>query len=49
MPRRPGYATVKILKALDNGYRHGFDIIDATGLPGQQRRARSRWRGTARR
>jgi len=34
MPRRPGYATVKILKALDNGYRHGFDIIDVTGLPG---------------
>ena len=34
MPRRPGYATLAILKALASGYRHGFDIIDATGLPG---------------
>lgn len=34
MPRRPGYATIAILNALANGYRHGFDIIDATGLPG---------------
>lgn len=34
MPRRPGYATVAILKALASGHRHGFDIIDATGLPG---------------
>ena len=34
MPRRPGYATLAILKALSNGYRHGFDIIDITGLPG---------------
>lgn len=34
MPRRPGYATLAVLKALANGYRHGFDIIDVTGLPG---------------
>lgn len=34
MPRRPGYATIAILKAVSSGYRHGFDIIDATGLPG---------------
>lgn len=34
MPRRPGYATLAILKAIANGYRHGFDIIDITGLPG---------------
>lgn len=34
MPRRPGYATLAILKAISNGYRHGFDIIDVTGLPG---------------
>lgn len=34
MPRRPGYATLAVLKAVANGYRHGFDIIDVTGLPG---------------
>ena len=34
MPRRPGYATIAVLKAVANGYRHGFDIIDITGLPG---------------
>ena len=34
VPRRPGFATLAILKALANGYRHGFDIIDVTGLPG---------------
>lgn len=34
MGRRPGLATLAILKALAAGYRHGFDIIDATGLPG---------------
>lgn len=34
MGRRPGYATLAILKAIASGYRHGFDIIDATGLPG---------------
>jgi DNA-binding PadR family transcriptional regulator len=27
-------ATAVILQAVDNGYRYGFDIIDATGLPG---------------
>ena len=26
-------ATFAILKAIDTGYCHGFDIIDATGLP----------------
>ena len=34
MPRRPGYATLAVLKAIASGYRHGFDIIDVTGLPG---------------
>jgi DNA-binding PadR family transcriptional regulator len=34
MGRRPGYATLAILKAIDAGHRHGFDIIDITGLPG---------------
>ena len=34
MARRPGYATLAILKAIANGYAHGFDIIDVTGLPG---------------
>jgi PadR family transcriptional regulator len=34
MPRRPGLSTITILKAISNGYRHGFDIIDLTGLPG---------------
>jgi DNA-binding PadR family transcriptional regulator len=34
MARRPGYATLAILKAIRAGYQHGFDIIDVTGLPG---------------
>jgi DNA-binding PadR family transcriptional regulator len=34
MAGRPGYATLAVLKALASGYRHGFDIIDVTGLPG---------------
>jgi hypothetical protein len=34
MARRPGYATLAILKAIGAGYQHGFDIIDVTGLPG---------------
>ncbi len=34
MARRPGYATLAILNAIASGYRHGFDIIDITGLPG---------------
>ena len=28
------YATAVILKAIDNGYLYGFDIIDITGMPG---------------
>jgi PadR family transcriptional regulator len=28
------YATAVILQAIANGYRYGFDIIDATGMPG---------------
>ena len=28
------YTLAVVLQALANGYRHGFDIIEATGLPG---------------
>ena len=28
------FATTAILQAVANGYRYGFDIIDATGMPG---------------
>jgi DNA-binding PadR family transcriptional regulator len=28
------YATARVLQALDEGLRHGFDIADATGLRG---------------
>ena len=28
------YVTATILQSVANGYRYGFDIIDATGLPG---------------
>src|SRR5262245_59184742 len=28
------YSTAVILQAVSNGYLYGFDIIDATGLPG---------------
>lgn len=28
------YTTAVILQAVSQGYRYGFDIIDATGLPG---------------
>jgi PadR family transcriptional regulator PadR len=28
------YSTAVILQAVANGYRYGFDIIDATGVPG---------------
>src|SRR5262245_19094073 len=28
------YVTATILQAVANGYRYGFDVIDATGLPG---------------
>lgn len=31
--RKPSLATVTVLQALSKGYRYGFDIIDATGLP----------------
>ena len=31
-PLRMTYATAMVLYALDRGSRHGFDIIDATGL-----------------
>jgi PadR family transcriptional regulator PadR len=31
-PLRMTYATAMVLQALDRGYRHGFDIIDATRL-----------------
>src|ERR671918_2501203 len=27
------YPTALVLKALANGFHHGFDIMDATGLP----------------
>jgi hypothetical protein len=27
------YSVAIILKALDNGYQYGFDIMDVTGLP----------------
>lgn len=27
------YPTTLVLHALANGFRHGFDVIDATGLP----------------
>ncbi|MBS1812747.1 MAG: helix-turn-helix transcriptional regulator [Acidobacteria bacterium] len=28
------YSSAVILQAVSHGYRHGFDIIDITGLPG---------------
>ena len=31
-PLRMTYATAMVLQALDRGSRHGFDIIDATGI-----------------
>ena len=47
-------ATALVLDALGRGFRHGFDILDATGLPSgtvypilrrleQDEQARSRW------
>ena len=33
MPRHLTSATALVLDALARGYRHGFDILDATGLP----------------
>lgn len=32
--RRPGFATLAVLRAVADGHRYGFDIMDATGLPG---------------
>ena len=54
MPRALSSATALVLDALDRGSRHGFDILDATGLPSgtvypilrrleQDGLARSRW------
>lgn len=54
MPRPLSAATALVLDALDRGFRHGFDILDATGLPSgtvypilrrleQDGLARSRW------
>ena len=33
MPRALSFAAVTVLHAVASGSRHGFDIIDATGLP----------------
>jgi DNA-binding PadR family transcriptional regulator len=30
--RRLGYATVAILRAIDQGHRYGLDIVESTGL-----------------
>jgi DNA-binding PadR family transcriptional regulator len=54
MGRALSSATALVLDALDRGVRHGFDILDATGLPSgtvypilrrleQDGLARSRW------
>ena len=54
MPRPLSSATALVLDALGRGSRHGFDILDATGLPSgtvypilrrleQDGLARSRW------
>ena len=32
--RRLGTSTLAILRALAEGHRYGFDMMDATGLPG---------------
>lgn len=32
-PRRLGYATVAVLRALADGARYGLDIMERTGLP----------------
>ena len=34
MPRRPGMSVVAVLRAIADGGRYGFEIMDATGLPG---------------
>jgi hypothetical protein len=33
MSRALSSATALVLDALDRGFQHGFDILDATGLP----------------
>ena len=33
MPRGLSFTTVTVLHAIASGSRHGFDMIDATGLP----------------
>jgi len=33
MSRRTGWAAVRVLRAVAQGARYGFDIIDVTGLP----------------
>jgi DNA-binding PadR family transcriptional regulator len=33
MPRGLSFAAVRVLHAVTSGSRHGFDIIDTTGLP----------------
>lgn len=33
MPRSLSFTAVTVLHAIASGSRHGFDIIDATGLP----------------
>lgn len=34
MPRRPGVSTLAVLQAIAAGHRYGFEIMDATDLPG---------------
>jgi len=52
------FPTALVLQALDSGYHYGFDIIDATNLPGgtvypalrrleDERLVRSRWEKAA--
>ena len=59
MPRALSLATALVLDALGRGFRHGFDILDATGLPSgtvypilrrleQDGDARSRWEAAKR-
>ncbi len=31
--RHLGFATFTVLRAVERGFRYGFDIMDATGLP----------------
>jgi DNA-binding PadR family transcriptional regulator len=34
MARAVTHSAAVVLQALDRGYRHGFDVIELTGLPG---------------